>query len=345
MTRVDILYFDDCPNVEPAAARVRDVAARLQVEIDLRMVLVQSIDDAMRTRFLGSPTVHVNGVDIDPSASDRTDFGMSCRMYGTSGVPSEAMIVSALRGERRDPGRPATLATVTSMIAAALSSACCWLPLLFVAAGLSVGGLSIAFAVLRPWLIGAAVLSLGFGIWLSERRPRAKPGCECPPVPRRRRLLNRAMLAMSAAGVLAFTFFPQYVNAVFGGLATGPLARTENEVTVSVTGMTCAGCETGIEAAVRRVPGVALVEASYTSYENSVVVIGLNPGATVSRAAIVAAVEQAGYSESATGAQSPSAVDTLDTSVRLLDDDAAPVKEAFNAAASRTRFLAILSPT
>ena len=52
---------------------------------------------AMEVRFLGSPTVRINDMDIEPSARSRSGFGMLCRTYdGSGGVPSEALIRSAI---------------------------------------------------------------------------------------------------------------------------------------------------------------------------------------------------------------------------------------------------------
>jgi hypothetical protein len=51
-------------------------------------------------RFLGSPTVRVDGVDIDPRAAERVDFGVKCRIYrsdhGQSPLPPEEWIAAAL---------------------------------------------------------------------------------------------------------------------------------------------------------------------------------------------------------------------------------------------------------
>ena len=82
MTRVEILYFDGCPNHEPARALVERVAAEL--------------------RFLGSPTVRVDGRDVEPGAAARHEFVLSCRVYrteqGLAGQPDEAWIREALTG-------------------------------------------------------------------------------------------------------------------------------------------------------------------------------------------------------------------------------------------------------
>lgn len=95
---IHILYFDDCPNYVPALALVRRTLDELGVEADIELVYVDSIDSADANRFLGSPTIQVNGIDIDPAAKGRDDFGLSCRMYGCAGVPPRDMIVAALKG-------------------------------------------------------------------------------------------------------------------------------------------------------------------------------------------------------------------------------------------------------
>ena len=93
---IEVLYFEGCPNVEPTVALARDVAAELGIAAEIREVEVRDEADAKRLRFLGSPTVRVNGVDIDPEAVARTDYAFSCRMWGTSGVPPRELMLSAL---------------------------------------------------------------------------------------------------------------------------------------------------------------------------------------------------------------------------------------------------------
>jgi hypothetical protein len=72
---IQILYFEGCPNHLPTVARVKEVVARLGREVQIEEVEVTSPEDAASKRFLGSPTVLVNGVDIDPRARQRTAYG------------------------------------------------------------------------------------------------------------------------------------------------------------------------------------------------------------------------------------------------------------------------------
>ena len=96
--KIQILYFEDCPNFKPAVELVEHTADEIGVKADIELVCIDSTETANAKRFLGSPTIQVEGVDIDPAARDREDFGLSCRRYGTSGVPPREMIVDALKG-------------------------------------------------------------------------------------------------------------------------------------------------------------------------------------------------------------------------------------------------------
>ena len=99
---VEILYFDDCPNWPPVATAVDRLARELEVAADIRLVRVPSEDEALRLRFLGSPTVRVDGCDIEPGAEERRDFALACRVYrtdeGLAGVPPVGWIRAALAG-------------------------------------------------------------------------------------------------------------------------------------------------------------------------------------------------------------------------------------------------------
>lgn len=96
--RIEVFYFDGCPNHAPTVERVKQMAVALGVQEKVEEIKVTSLDQAQQLRFLGSPTVRVNGVDIDPSARQRTNYGLSCRVYSrVSGVPPDDLIMAALQ--------------------------------------------------------------------------------------------------------------------------------------------------------------------------------------------------------------------------------------------------------
>ena len=98
--RVEILYFDGCPNHEAAQALVERVAAELRIKPEIDVVEVPDVETTVQRRFLGSPTVRVDGRDVEPGAEERSDFVFSCRAYrterGFSGQPDPGWVREAL---------------------------------------------------------------------------------------------------------------------------------------------------------------------------------------------------------------------------------------------------------
>ena len=75
--QLKVLYMEGCEATPPTVELVRDVAAGLGVSISLERVLIETADQAAALRFLGSPTVQVDGHDIEPAARDSLDFGLT----------------------------------------------------------------------------------------------------------------------------------------------------------------------------------------------------------------------------------------------------------------------------
>ena len=99
--RIEVLYFDGCPNHEALLPRLHEILARTGVSAEIDLRRIASDDAAQRERFLGSPTVRINGRDVEPEAERRTDYGLKCRLYrastGLSGQPEEELLQAALR--------------------------------------------------------------------------------------------------------------------------------------------------------------------------------------------------------------------------------------------------------
>lgn len=101
MPTVEILYFDECPNYEGTLELVERIVRELGVSPAIELVRVPGEHAAAKMRFLGSPTVRVDGRDVEPGADERRDFVLACRVYrgerGFSGHPHEAWIRDALQ--------------------------------------------------------------------------------------------------------------------------------------------------------------------------------------------------------------------------------------------------------
>ena len=112
---VELLYFDGCPGHERLLPRLQALMAHTGVHADVQLRRVESPEAAEAERFLGSPTLRIDGRDVEPGADERTDFGLKCRLYptpdGLQGVPDDRLVVAALtssRSETRgDADRPA----------------------------------------------------------------------------------------------------------------------------------------------------------------------------------------------------------------------------------------------
>ena len=98
--KIQFLFFPGCPNHNSAWRELTDVLAYHELEAIVERIIVENADDARRLGFLGSPTLKIDGVDVEPSARQRTDFGMTCRVYRVGGrvlgAPPREMIEQAL---------------------------------------------------------------------------------------------------------------------------------------------------------------------------------------------------------------------------------------------------------
>lgn len=105
VAKLEILYFDGCPSYERLLRHLPGLLEREGLRANIVARNIVDGDAALRERFLGSPTVRVNGRDIDPGASERDDYGLKCRMYltttGLSGIPADQWIIDALTSSAR----------------------------------------------------------------------------------------------------------------------------------------------------------------------------------------------------------------------------------------------------
>lgn len=70
-----VLYNDACPATSGTIEMVEECISESGIPVELRKILVCSRGEADEWRFLGSPTVQINGIDIDPAARDAKVFG------------------------------------------------------------------------------------------------------------------------------------------------------------------------------------------------------------------------------------------------------------------------------
>jgi hypothetical protein len=78
--RVELLFWDGCPSHPKALVELRE--AMMDVGLDPSTVVVREVKtqpEAAVQRFVGSPTIRIDGVDIQPP--DGEPVGLTCRVY------------------------------------------------------------------------------------------------------------------------------------------------------------------------------------------------------------------------------------------------------------------------
>ena len=98
--RVELLWFRDCPNHPAARALLDELLGALAPGATVDEIDATDPAVAQRHRFPGSPTIRIDGRDVDPSFQDPGDYTPRCRLYRTSaglgGLPDRGWIEAAI---------------------------------------------------------------------------------------------------------------------------------------------------------------------------------------------------------------------------------------------------------
>lgn len=78
MVTIELLYFDDCPSWERAWSELGRALTETGTDATVRLRNIADLAEDQRTGFAGSPTVRIDGVDLERYDGPTV---MACRRY------------------------------------------------------------------------------------------------------------------------------------------------------------------------------------------------------------------------------------------------------------------------
>ena len=103
--KTELYCFDDCPSYVRALDNLKEAQRLEHFPEQVDMIPVTSETDAQSKRFVGSPTIRIDGVDVEGPEAEKRGYGFWCRVYADNGRitgwPSVAQIRQALQIARR----------------------------------------------------------------------------------------------------------------------------------------------------------------------------------------------------------------------------------------------------
>lgn len=97
--KIQLLYFDGCPNVDAARAALLEAMSAERIEAAVEEIDVTRPDAPASVRGWGSPTILIDGVDVTGAQKAGAS---SCRLYA-GGAPSVDAIRARLGQLGSDP--------------------------------------------------------------------------------------------------------------------------------------------------------------------------------------------------------------------------------------------------
>ena len=72
---VRVLHISGCENAAATVSLVSEIRDNIGLVADLQVIEVRDQEQAETLQFLGSPTVQINGQDIDPAVIGKSTYG------------------------------------------------------------------------------------------------------------------------------------------------------------------------------------------------------------------------------------------------------------------------------
>lgn len=109
--KIELLYFEGCPNHVQALDNLKSVLEESGLDQKIDLINVTNNSEALARRFLGSPSIRIDGRDLEDADGNGAQYSMKCRRYRNGdriqGYPPKETVVRGLQAalaEERNNG-------------------------------------------------------------------------------------------------------------------------------------------------------------------------------------------------------------------------------------------------
>lgn len=271
---------------------------------------VATIKDELRTQGRSDALADIRQKMKDPGCRCETEnpSGACCLGNVAKGIETAQ---AEFRMNGPSGSKAETVTKVGTILSAIMASACCWLPLLLLAVGVSGVGVAATLETYRPLfiIVTFGFLAAAFYFTYRPRRAASADACCtatqscCPPSgtakPRRFNMLafNKVMLWVVTVLAVAFLLFPHYVGFFLAGQTPSSAENQEasalaRQTVIAIEGMHCEGCAVVAEQSLEEVPGELDATVDYEKKQAIVVTEACCP---FPKEEVLTAVKKAGY--------------------------------------------------
>ncbi len=149
-----------------------------------------------------------------------------------------------------------------ALVTAILASICCLGPIVLAVLGVGGAGLFSKFENLRPYLFGLTAVLLGLAFFFTYRKRKVK--CEDGTCKiHKASKWNKIALWVATVLIMLFIAFPYFFGALKTDSGDNQMNGEISEVTITIKGMTCSGCEFNVESAIKKLNGIIKVKADH----------------------------------------------------------------------------------
>jgi hypothetical protein len=97
---IEVFYVAGCPNHQTAIDSLKNVLRSAAIDTPIQEIAATDEATAGRLKFPGSPTIRIDGRDVE--SNPRPSYGLACRLYSNgTGVPSLEALQRAVAGARQ----------------------------------------------------------------------------------------------------------------------------------------------------------------------------------------------------------------------------------------------------